>query len=74
MERSSKIFRKKHLRRHLISPRRRGVVVNVNETRYPVIQKVCIELGWKIEVDEEWDLLWADGNIPKAIFSRMKVW
>ena len=57
-----------------LSPRRKGIVVNICETRYDIIKSVCRELNWKVSYidDAKWDLLWADNAIPSSLYSRMK--
>ena len=46
----------------------RRLVLNIAESKYPVLRKVARALGWRCSTDEEdetnFDLWWTDGAVP----------
>ena len=52
------------------------IVVNVIESKYPVIRRVCKMLGWRTSrlEEEPWDIWWADSGISAEKLSNMKTY
>jgi tubulin polyglutamylase TTLL6/13 len=54
----------------------RKIIINVSDTKYPVVRTVARKiLGWKLsrdEEDENWDVWWTDAGVPPEKFSKMR--
>jgi len=54
--------------------KRRKVVINLSNCRYPVLEEAAAELNWTVTRDDkaEWDLFWTDTSVSEERVLRLK--
>lgn len=57
-----------------VRKRRRKVVINLSNCRYPVIEEAALALSWVVTRDDkaEWDLYWTDTSVSEERVLKLK--